>query len=79
MHHNFSLVIAVIYGYKEGYGQPLIGNFICIFMVWIVTDINGYDTYVARHLRMETSAMASETTPFCQSTLIKVPHTDACG
>ena len=40
----------------------LIDNFTCICMMWIFTDLYGYDTDVAGYLRIEAFAMAAATT-----------------
>ena len=53
-------------------------NFTYICIIWIVTDIYGYDTDVAGYLCIETFAMAPATTAFIQIT-VTLSHTDARG
>ena len=55
-----------------------IDNFTCICMMWIFTDLYGYDTDVAGYLRIEAFAMAAATTD-CVKYSHNTTNTVACG
>ena len=46
-----------------------IGNFTCICMIWVFTDLYGYDTDVTGYLRIEAFAIAASTTDCGQNTI----------